>query len=222
MAASKTLQIVYVISFGLHVVGAILLNQLHAPPPQEIVTVQMQTIEAPEKAKPPEPEPEAPPVPKAPPRRSAAPPPPAAAPVAAAAAPDFGFVMGSGGGPGGIAIPTGPATPPPPKPTAHKVLAAPPPPSDSCEEALVKPKALSMPHPSYTDAAKAAGLEGKVRVELQIDAQGQVTSAKVLEGLGMGLDEAAIASLQGATFSPATKCGKATATTFVVAVRFAL
>jgi protein TonB len=221
MAASRTLQVVYVISFGLHVVGAILLNQLHAPPPQEIVTVQMQTIEAPEKQKPPEPEPEAPPVPKAPPRRSAAPPPPVAAPVAAAA-PDFGFVMGSGGGPGGIAIPTGPVTPPPPKPTAHKVLAAPPPPSDSCEEALVKPKALSMPHPSYTDAGKAAGIEGKVRVELKIDAQGQVTSAKVLEGLGMGLDEAAIASLQGATFSPATKCGKATATTFVVAVRFAL
>jgi protein TonB len=79
-----------------------------------------------------------------------------------------------------------------------------------------------MPRPAYTDEARAAAIEGKVRVELTIDENGQVTNANVLAGLGHGLDDAALAAVRGAKFSPATRCGKGVASTFVVAVRFAL
>jgi protein TonB len=79
-----------------------------------------------------------------------------------------------------------------------------------------------MPHPAYTDDARAASIAGKVRVQLTIDPAGQVSVASVLEGLGHGLDEAAVAALRQASFNPATKCGKPVASTFVVAVRFAL
>ena len=73
-----------------------------------------------------------------------------------------------------------------------------------------------------TDDARAAGIEGKVRVELTLTPEGTVADAKVIEGLGHGLDEAAIAALRGATFAPATRCGKPVAATFTVSVRFTL
>jgi protein TonB len=44
----------------------------------------------------------------------------------------------------------------------------------------------------------------------------------VVEGLGHGLDEAAVAALRGAKFNPATHCGQPVSSTFVVSVRFAL
>ena len=47
--------------------------------------------------------------------------------------------------------------------------------------------------PEYTEEARAAAIEGKVRVEITVDASGAIRSVKVLEGLGHGLDEAAYA-----------------------------
>jgi protein TonB len=132
--------------------------------------------------------------------------------------------MSAGDGPGGIAVPMSkPAEAPVVRQATKKVLAAAAPaPEDTCTDADVKAKGITIPHPAYTDEARAAGIEGKVRVELTLDATGQVTDAKVLEGLGHGLDEAALTAMRGAQFSPATHCGKPIATTFVVAVRFAL
>jgi protein TonB len=86
----------------------------------------------------------------------------------------------------------------------------------------VKAKAESVPRPVYSEAAKDAQIEGKVRVELTIDPSGAIAEAKVLAGLGHGLDEAAVASLRQATFHPATRCGAPVSSTFVVSVRFAL
>jgi protein TonB len=59
-------------------------------------------------------------------------------------------------------------------------------------------------------------------VELSLDDAGRVTGARVLQGLGHGLDEAALAAARGARFEPATRCGRPVATTFTLAVRFAL
>ncbi len=222
MAGPRAIQLVYGFSFGLHVLGAAALSLIHVAPPKEVIVVEMQTIDKPKEEKKPEKPPEPAPVPKPAPHHAAPPPAPVAAPVAAPP-PDFGFAMGSGDGPGGVAVGARPAPAPvAPRTVAHKVLAAAAPAVDSCGEEQVKPKALSMPHPSYTEEARAAGIEGKVRVELSIDARGQVTGARVIDGLGTGLDEAAVAALRAATFSPATLCGKAVPATFVVAVRFAL
>lgn len=60
-----------------------------------------------------------------------------------------------------------------------------------------------------------------MRVEVSVDAQGVVTSARILSGLGHGLDEAALRAAQTAKFSPALRCGKPTAATFVIGMRFA-
>lgn len=226
MAESNAIKLVYGVSFVLHVVGAVALNSIEPEKPKELVTVDITTVVK-AKPKPKEPEPE--PVPVAAPK-------PAARPVAQAApveeaapepAPDFGFAMGSSDGPGGIAV--GPKTPtaaPVVKQAAKKLSAVAPPPEAGCsaapEDADTKAKAISMPHPTYTDDARAAGIEGKVRVSLTLDASGAVTAASVVEGLGHGLDEAAVSTLRQATFTPATHCGKPVASTFTVAVRFAL
>lgn len=216
--------VVYGVSLGVHVVIAIVLNAIPTPKEKDIVAVEMQTIEQKEKEKEkPKPPEEAPaPAPKAPPRKAA---PPVEAPPEAPPepAPDFGFAMGSADGPGGIAV--GPPAPRPAaeaRPVVKKLVAKAAVATDGCTEEQVKPKALSMPHPGYTEEARAAAIEGKVRVELTLDAAGVITGARALEGLGYGLDEAAIAALRGASFAPATRCGVGVPATFVVAVRFAL
>lgn len=220
--ALRTMHWVYVGSFVLHVALGVGLNAMKTPPPPDVQVVEVQTFEQPkkEKPKPPEPKPEAP-VPKAPPR-PAAPPPPVAAPEAPPPAPDFGFVMGSGDGPGGIAVPAPTKAAEPVRQATKKLVAKAAEPEAGCAEPEVKAKATSMPRPAYTDEARAAGIEGKVRVELSLDANGQVVDAKAIEGLGHGLDENAIAALRGAVFSPATRCGVPSPSTFTVAVRFTL
>ncbi len=93
---------------------------------------------------------------------------------------------------------------------------------DACAEAASKPKPTQMGRPEYTEEARAASIEGKVRVEITVDASGAIRSVKVLEGLGHGLDEAAVRAVEGATFEPALLCGKPVESTFTVSIRFTL
>ena len=227
----KAIRVVYLLSFLLHVGGGAVLASIEVrkpPPPPTVVEMRSLPKPPPKPATPPPPEPEAEPAPApkaAPPPRAAPAPAPAAAP-AASASPDFGLSMASGpGGPGGIAVPTGGGGPRPApvrQAAARNLQATAAPAAGSCEEPVVKAKAISMPHPAYTDEAREAQIEGKVRVELTLDESGKVTKATVVESLGHGLDEAAVAAVREATFSPATQCGKPVASTFTVAVRFAL
>ena len=89
-----------------------------------------------------------------------------------------------------------------------------------CTEELVKPVPTSRPSPKYTPEAENAGIEGKVRLELKVNERGEVEDAKVLKGLGYGLDEAAVQTVTRWQFRPATLCGKPVAATFVVSVVF--
>jgi protein TonB len=161
--------------------------------------------------------------------KSDAPPPPANAAAAAAgndALPDFGLTLGNGG-PGGMAIPqgagAGPIAAAQPSATA-KVLApkalAPKPADDACSDPPVKPKPKSISQPAYTSSAREANVEGKVRVEVSVDADGHVTGVRLLAGLGYGLDEAALEAARRATFEPGTRCGKPVSATFTIAMRF--
>jgi len=143
------------------------------------------------------------------------------------ALPDFGLELGgvSAGG-GGFAVQqgTGPRSARP-APAQRKELTAaantpPPTQADPCQEAAAKPKLLHLPQPAYTEAARAAGIEGKVRVSITVDSSGQVTEVKVLQSLGHGLDEAALAAARGARFEAAVRCGKASSSTFTIAMRF--
>jgi protein TonB len=169
---------------------------------------------------------------KAAPPPLAAPPPPdpvAAAHPQMAALPDFGISL-SGGGPGGIAIPMGGGGQPLATQVARKekvlgvaaerapVAAA----GDDCAEDIVKAKPQGFVQPTYTDDARAAGIEGRVRVEVTLDESGAIVSTRVISGLGHGLDESALAAAKRIVFNPATKCGKAVKSSFVISMRFQL
>jgi periplasmic protein TonB len=163
-----------------------------------------------------------------------APPPPADTPPPTAAGsdlPDFGLSLSGGVDGTGIALPVGGsargapraanATKAAPKrlmPVAAAAAAG----LDPCEEPPAKPKPRSVPQPAGTEAARAAGVEGKVRVQLTVDETGRVVDVKLLQGLGYGLDEAALAAARQAEFEPAVRCGKATRATFNISMRFTL
>ena len=151
--------------------------------------------------------------------------PPPAAPLAAL--PDFGLELS--GGVGGLAVaPTdagprvgaGPVAARAPLNTVKHAPVHAAAPVDTCDEPAAKPKPLNVPQPAYTERAREAGVEGKVRVELTVDETGHVVSVRVIQGLGYGLDEAAVLAARSATFEPALRCGKPTRATFTISMRF--
>jgi protein TonB len=183
-----------------------------------------------EEPPPPPPKPKEPPraapKPKAP--ENAPPPPPAAntPPSAAAhpqlaALPSLGISMAGGPGAGGIAIPSGPGAADPGPASkdaaAPKVLAKP---KDDCAEDAVKPKLIgSIAQERIIAAAQAAGgVEGRIRLELQVDEAGNIVSVRVMTGLGGAVDEAAVAAAKRAKVSASTKCGRPIAGRLVVAM----
>jgi protein TonB len=191
------------------------------PPPPEVVRIEVTTVERPEpppptpEPPPPEPEPAPAPQPAAPPPTAAPAPAPSAAP-----APDFGFVMGAGaaGGPGGVAVaPPGPQQPR----QAAKTLGAPPP-APTCREPETRPRAVDFPKPAYPESERASGVEGKVKVQISLDATGKVVDAVITEGLGPVFDGLALEAARKATFAPATRCGAPVAATFKLSLTFVL
>lgn len=125
----------------------------------------------------------------------------------------------------GIAVPIAAKViaPPPvaPAPVKPKVLVAKRT-EPECTEPLVKARPLALVKPAYTDDARKARVEGRLRIELAVNDQGVVTNAKVLDSLGHGLDEAALAAARDLRFSPATHCKKPVSAPFVIAMRFQL
>lgn len=63
----------------------------------------------------------------------------------------------------------------------------------------------------YTDAARAAGLEGTVVLELTVGADGRATDIRIVTGLGGGLSEAAVEALRACRFTPGERNGEAVA-----------
>lgn len=74
---------------------------------------------------------------------------------------------------------------------------------------IVPPKVLRPVQAPYPRAALEAGVQGKVVLLLSVDEKGHVTKARVLRGLGHGLDEAAVDAVKQFTFSPGTVDGRA-------------
>lgn len=65
------------------------------------------------------------------------------------------------------------------------------------------PRPLNYAPPNYPDEARTAGIEGEVILELDIDKDGNVTSARVHQGAGHGFDEMALAAAKKLKFAPA-------------------
>jgi len=235
----KIALIVYGGSVLLHAalaVGAVLM-----PKPKRSEVVAIELAEVKKKKEPPKPPPAPPPPPPedkpkprpaaaqpqaqakvAPESKTEAPPP---VPMGADGFADIGSVSlgnGGGGGPaaggGGPAIaaaaPTASAT------STHKVTQLAPAAADACTEPLVRPKRKVPVAPKYTMEARQAEIEGVVRVEVTVDESGRVISARVVQGLGYGLDESALAAAKASTFEPATRCGKPVVGTTILPFRF--
>jgi protein TonB len=231
---------IYGASFVFHAGLAVVFASIEPPPVMETVRIELRDpppVEEPPEVEepPPPPEPETPPPPVAeapppPPRPQAEPPPPP--PQAPAPPPMLGASMQGGVGAGGIALPAGSTQAPAAQPEpvvrrAERTLEAAPEPErqaaeSGCAEEASRPRPISMPQPAYTDEARTATIEGRVRVRIEVDATGAVSNVEVLEGLGHGLDEAAIEAVRGARFDPALRCGEAVSATFTISVRFTL
>jgi protein TonB len=222
------------VSVGVHVGLVLLLGEIRVEKAVAATPIEITEVAPPAPPPPPEPvkvEPEPTPPAPEPERRRAPPPAPvkvaAPAPEAPSApsfdgVPDFGLALEGSAGGTGVAVPTRAAQPltPTPRVLEARAPAAAPKSAGECVEPATKPKPLSVPQPVYTDAARAAKVEGRVRVELTVDESGRVVEVRVLQGLGHGLDEAALSAARSATFTPAQRCGRPARATFTIAMRF--
>jgi protein TonB len=220
------------------------------PKPERAEAAAIELADIKKRKEPPKPPPPPPPPPQEKPKPP--PPPPraqaqaktapestkAAAPAAVMPMSDDGFAdlggvaLGNGGGGDGVAIPTaagaraaaagasGPAAPKTVTKKAVQQLAAAA--ADECSQPVVRPKRSVSVQAKYTKDARQAEIEGLVRIEVTVDEGGHVIAARLLSGLGYGLDEAALDAARKCVFEPATQCGKPVVGTAIVAQRFEL
>jgi TonB family protein len=78
------------------------------------------------------------------------------------------------------------------------------------------------PLPTYTAEARKLRLEGEVLLEVVFGASGQLRVVRVVQGLGHGLDDAAIQAAERIRFKPALRDGRPTDFTAVLHVIFQL
>jgi TonB family protein len=84
------------------------------------------------------------------------------------------------------------------------------------------PRLLQAVAPEYPPAALAAGKTAKVKVKIYIDAEGTVTKVDVLERVGDGFDEAAVAAAMQYVFEPAEIDGKPAPIAVETAINFVI
>ncbi len=81
---------------------------------------------------------------------------------------------------------------------------------------------LYSPPPRYPELARRARIEGRVVIEAIIDESGRVTGSKILAGLPLGIDQAALEALESWRFEPATLRGKPVAVFYNLTIKFEL
>jgi protein TonB len=128
-----------------------------------------------------------------------------------------GVALGGGGGSGGIALAAagaalgpsaGPRAAAKPRPTTRKVEELAPAAAETCRETPVRPRPKATRKAEYTMKAREAEIEGDVVFEVTVDETGKVIAARLVRGLGYGLDESARAAAMATPFQPATLCGR--------------
>lgn len=121
---------------------------------------------------------------------------------------------------------TAPPAPEPPQPAAAQPPPAPasPPPAPAMVEApRFNAAYLNNPPPSYPPAARRRGIEGKVIVRAEIQADGTCSRAELKQGSGHGLlDQAALDAVRKWRFIPARKGSQAVAAWVDVPITFKL
>ncbi len=97
-----------------------------------------------------------------------------------------------------------------------KKIAAPP------EPPLEPVEILSKPNPVYTEEARRQRREGEVLLQVVFAASGDLRVVRVLQGLGYGLDEAAVRAAKQIRFRPAQRQGSPVDTTATLHIVFEL
>lgn len=87
---------------------------------------------------------------------------------------------------------------------------------------ITPPRLKEVASPDYTEEAKKKKIEGTVTLEIVVDKKGDVIDAKVVKGLGHGLDENATAAVKEWKYKPAEKDGAPIAVKMEVTVEFFL
>lgn len=85
---------------------------------------------------------------------------------------------------------------------------------------VLPPRKISGAAADYPEEAKRERIEGVVVIGLRVDAEGVVTEARVVRGLGGGLSEAALRAVRSWRFEPARKAGEPVPVRFEVTVSF--
>ncbi len=75
---------------------------------------------------------------------------------------------------------------------------------------------------TYPDAAKQAGIQGKVYVLIYINENGGVDDVKIVKGLGAGCDQAAIKGIKEEKFTPAKNGSNVVKVKLSMAIEFKL
>ena len=84
------------------------------------------------------------------------------------------------------------------------------------------PSVVHKVEPTYTEEARAAGIEGTVVLSVEIWEDGKAHNIRVLQGLGYGLDENAVEAVEQWRFEPGTKDGQPVRVRAQIIVRFTL
>ncbi|MGH9481825.1 MAG: energy transducer TonB, partial [Terriglobales bacterium] len=105
---------------------------------------------------------------------------------------------------------------------ARPVLVAEIPSAPPAAADFVPPEVLAWPAPVYTTEAAAHRIEGEVRLEARLRADGTVEVLRVLNRLGFGLDASAAAAARQLKFRPARRHGQLVDWTVVLHIDFRL
>jgi TonB family protein len=90
-------------------------------------------------------------------------------------------------------------------------------------DAVTRPEIVEYTTPPlYSDEARRRGIEGLVTVGAQVEIDGRVSAARVVQGLGFGLDQNALVALRQWRFRPGTRAGRPVAMNAEVDVEFSL
>lgn len=68
---------------------------------------------------------------------------------------------------------------------------------------LSLPKCAYCPDPQYTDEAREAKLQGKVTLQVLVGADGRASQIRIVQGIGLGLDDRAVEAIRRWKFVPA-------------------
>ncbi|HSY37206.1 MAG TPA: energy transducer TonB [Acidobacteriaceae bacterium] len=85
---------------------------------------------------------------------------------------------------------------------------------------ISRPVVLYQVEPEFSEEARKAKFSGSVTVYLYIEPDGTPSHVRVVQGVGMGLDEKAVEAVRQYRFKPAMKDGKPVRVDLYVAVNF--